>query len=167
MVLDQNSAHQRILYEKALQIMQSGLGLSQQLLFPHTLDVSPADHELLKELVPDLRTLGFDIEFFSGRSVAVRGVPADIRAGNERTILEEILEQFKENRDALQIKARDNLARSTARRSAIPPGARLKPNEMRALIDQLFLCEMPYADPSGHPTIIKMPLEELDKRFGR
>lgn len=167
MVLDQNAAHQRILYEKALQTMQSGLGLSQQLLFPHTVDVSPADHELLKELVPDLRALGFDIEFFSGRSVAVRGVPADIRAGNERTILEEILEQFKENRDSFQLKARDNLARSTARRSAIPPGTRLKPNEMRALIDQLFLCEMPYVDPSGNPTIIKISLEELDKRFGR
>ncbi|HET6567003.1 MAG TPA: DNA mismatch repair endonuclease MutL [Rhodothermales bacterium] len=166
MVLDQSAAHQRILYEKALLAMQDGLGLSQQLLFPQTVEVGPADLELLKELSPDLRALGFDVEFFSGRSVVVRGVPADIRAGNERTILEEILEQFKTNRDTLQIPARDNLARSLARRSAIPPGTRLKTPEMRGLIDQLFLCEMPYADPAGHPTMVKLSLDELAKRFG-
>ena len=79
MVMDQNAAHERILYEKALGSMDGGMGLSQQLLFPHTLDFSPADHELLSELLPDLRSLGFDVEFFSGRSVVVRGVPADIR----------------------------------------------------------------------------------------
>jgi DNA mismatch repair protein MutL len=167
MVLDQNAAHQRILYEKALQMMQTGFGLSQQLLFPHTLDFSPADIDLLRELQPDLKALGFDLEFFSGRSVAVRGVPADIRTGNERTILEEILEQFRSNQDALQIKARDNLARSMARRSAIPPGTRLSSKEMRALIDQLFLCEMPYACPAGRPTMIKLSLDELEKRFDR
>ena len=167
MVMDQNAAHERILYEKALGSMDGGMGLSQQLLFPHTLDFNPADHELLKELLPDLRSLGFDIEPFSGRSVAVRGVPADIRAGDERSILENILEQFKTNRDRLQIKARDNLAKSIAQRSAIRRGVRLTVKEMRALIDQLFLCEMPYACPSGRPTMIKIPFEELDKRFGR
>ncbi|MGI9175146.1 MAG: DNA mismatch repair endonuclease MutL, partial [Rhodothermales bacterium] len=167
MVMDQNAAHERILYEKALGSMDGGMGLSQQLLFPHTLDFSPADHALLKELLPDLRSLGFDIEPFSGRSVAVRGVPADIRAGDERSILENILEQFKTNRDRLQIKARDNLAKSIAHRSAIRRGAKLTAKEMRALIDQLFLCEMPYACPSGRPTMIKIPFEELDKRFGR
>ena len=167
MVMDQNAAHERILYEKALGSMDGGMGLSQQLLFPHTLDFSPADHELLGELLPDLRSLGFDVERFSGRSVVVRGVPADIRAGDERSILEHILEQFKTNRDRLQIKARDNLAKSIAQRSAIRPGARLTAKEMRGLIDQLFLCEMPYACPSGRPTMIKIPFEELDKRFGR
>ena len=167
MVMDQNAAHERILYEKALGSMDGGMGLSQQLLFPHTLDFNPADHELLKELLPDLRSLGFDIEPFSGRSVAVRGVPADIRAGDERSILENILEQFKTNRDRLQIKARDNLAKSIAQRSAIRPGLKLSAKEMRALIDQLFLCEMPYACPGGRPTMIKIPFEELDKRFGK
>lgn len=167
MVMDQNAAHERILYEKALGSMEGGFGLSQQLLFPHTLDFSPADRELLGELIPDLRSLGFDIEPFSGRSVVVRGVPADIRAGDERSILEHILEQFKTNRDRLQVKARDNLAKSIAQRSAIRPGAKLSVKEMRGLIDQLFLCEMPYACPSGRPTMIKIPFEELDKRFGR
>ncbi len=167
MVLDQNAAHERILYERAMQSMTSGLGLSQQLLFPHTVELSTTDHELLKELLPDLRSLGFDLELFSGRSVVIRGVPAEIRAGDERTMLRDVIDQYKSYRQSLQLKGRENLAKSIARRSAIRPGMRLATKEMRALIDQLFDCEMPYACPHGRPTLIKIPIEELDKRFGR
>ena len=167
MILDQHAAHERILYEHALQSMQSGFGMSQQLLFPHTLDFNPADFELLKELLPDLRSLGFDIEVFSGRSVVVRGVPADIPPGDERLILDDILQQYKNYQSDLQIKGRDNLAKSIAHRSAIKSGDTLTAKEMRTLIDQLFLCEMPYASPHGRPTIIKISIDELDKRFGR
>ncbi|MFW5973282.1 MAG: DNA mismatch repair endonuclease MutL [Bacteroidota bacterium] len=167
MVLDQNAAHERILYERALQSMTNGLGLSQQLLFPHTIELSAADFELLKELLDDLRSLGFDIEVFSGRSVVIRGVPAEIRAGDERSMLRDIVEQYKAYRQTLQLKGKENLAKSIARRSAIRPGMRLSTAEMRALIDQLFDCEMPYACPMGRPTLIKIPIEELDKRFGR
>ena len=165
-VVDQNAAHERILYERALQSLQSGFGLSQQLLFPTTIDLSPSDHALLQELIPDLRSLGFDVDLFSGRSVVVRGVPMDVRNGEERSILEDLMHQFRQNRDALQLKAQDNLAKSIARRSAIQPGKKLSSKEMRALIDQLFLCAMPYACPFGRPTLIKIPVEELDRRFG-
>jgi DNA mismatch repair protein MutL len=167
MIIDQNAAHERILYEKACHSLQDGFGLSQQLLFPHTIEVSPADYELIRELQEDLRSLGFLLDFFSGRSVVVRGVPADIRTGNERMILEEILEQYKANQDTLRIRGHENMARSMARRSAIPPGTKLSAKEMRTLIDQLFLCEMPYASPYGRPTMVKITKEELEKRFGR
>lgn len=167
MILDQNAAHERILYERAIESMTDGLGLAQQLLFPHTMEFNASDFEVLKSLVPDLRALGFDIEFFSGKSVVIRGVPAEIGAGDERTVLREIVDQYKEFRERLQIKGRENLAKSLARRSAIRAGTRLSPKEMRALIDQLFDCEMPYACPVGRPTLIKIPIEELDKRFGR
>ncbi|MEX1054885.1 MAG: DNA mismatch repair endonuclease MutL [Rhodothermales bacterium] len=167
MIVDQNAAHERVLYERALQNMMSGLGLSQQLLFPQTVDFSPADFGMLKELFPDLRALGFDVEAFSGRSAVVRGVPADIESGDERTLLEDLLAQYKLNRERLKVGSRENLAKSLARRSAIRPGTRLAPKEMRSLIDQLFACEMPYACPQGRPTIIKIPIEELDKRFSK
>lgn len=167
MILDQHAAHERILYERALQSMQSGFGMSQQLLFPHTLDFNPADYELLKDLMTDLRSLGFDIETFSGRSVVVRGVPADIRPGDERRVLDDILQQYKQYQGELQIRGRDNIAKSIAHRSAIKPGDKLTAKEMRTLIDQLFMCEMPYASPHGRPTMIKISIEELDKRFGR
>ncbi len=167
MVVDQNAAHERILYERALHSLENGFDLSQQLLFPHTLDFSPADYEILKELLPDLRSLGFDIEFFGGRSVVVRGVPAEIRAGDERSMIEDILAQYKSYGEAPQVKKRERLARSLARRSAIKPGEPLSVKEMRGLIDQLFLCEMPYACPHGRPTMVKITIDELNKRFGR
>lgn len=167
MILDQNAVHERILYERALQNMDSGLGLSQQLLFPQTVEFSQSDLELLKELMPDLRALGFDLESFSGRSVVVRGVPADIQSGDERTVLEDVLAQFKNYRERVKVSSRENLAKSIARRSAIRAGTRLSAKAMRALIDQLFACEMPYACPQGRPTIVKIPIEELEKRFSR
>ncbi|MFQ5572141.1 MAG: DNA mismatch repair endonuclease MutL [Rhodothermales bacterium] len=167
MILDQHAAHERILYERALQSMKSGFGMSQQLLFPYTIDFGPADFELLKELMPDLRSLGFDLEPFGGRSVVVRGVPTDIRPGDERRILDDILQQYKNYSTELQIKGRENLAKSIAHRSAVRSGAPMSTKEMRTLIDQLFMCEMPYASPHGRPTIIKISIEELDKRFAR
>ncbi len=165
LLIDQNAAHERILYERALHCLEDEFGLSQQLLFPHTLDFDPADYALLEELAPDLRALGFDLTFLSGRSVTVGGVPAEIQTGDERSMLEDILEQYKANLDALHILRRENLARSIAHRSAIRPGAKLSTKEMRTLIDQLFMCKMPYRCPGGRPTMIRLTLEELERRF--
>ena len=167
LLLDQQAAHERILYERALTAMEGGMAATQQLLFPHTLDVPPADAALLDELMEDLRALGFDLEPVSGRSVLVRGVPSDVRLGTERAILEDLLRQYRANREGFQLEGRENLARSLARRSAIKPGHALKPGEARALIDQLFACTMPYADPGGRPTMVRVTMEELERRFSR
>ncbi len=166
LLIDQNAAHERILYERALRNLESGFGLSQQLLFPQTLEFAPADFVLIEELLPELRALGFDLELFSGRTVVVRGVPDDIRPGDERTMLEDLLAQYKANLP-LRLPSRENLARSMARRNAIRPGTRLTEKQMRTLIDQLFLCETPYVAPTGRPTMIRLTLEELERRFGR
>ncbi|HLE57971.1 MAG TPA: DNA mismatch repair endonuclease MutL [Rhodothermia bacterium] len=167
MIVDQHAAHERILYEKALVAMENGIGMTQQLLFPHSLEFEPGDFELLLELLADLRALGFDIERFGGRSVIIRGVPTDIRVGDERVILEEILDQYREYQSNLRIQGRDNLAKSLACRTAIKTGQRLTYSEMQSLIDQLFQCKMPYACPHGRPTMIRISLQELDRRFGR
>lgn len=167
MLLDQRAAHERILYEQARAALNGGLAGSQQLLFPVTLEFAPADFELLEELLPDLRLLGFDLTPFSGRTVKVEGVPADVQVGRERRILEEVMEQYKAYRDGLQIAGRENLAKSLARRSAIRPGKALSEAEARSLIDQLFACEMPYACPHGRPTIVRISMEELERRFSR
>ena len=167
MLLDQRAAHERILYEQALAALNGGLASSQQLLFPVTLEFPPADYELLEELLPNLALLGFEITPFSGRTVKVEGVPADVQVGRERLILEEVLEQYKAYRDGLQLQVRDNLAKSLARRSAIKPGRSLSDDEARSLIDQLFTCEMPYACPHGRPTMVKISMEELERRFSR
>lgn len=166
LVLDQRAAHERILYEKALATLHSGFGLSQQLLFPHTFDASAPDLALLKELQGDLVALGFVVEFFSGRTVVVRGVPADVRAGDERSILEDLIEQFRGLRERLRLPHRETLARAIARRSALRHGQRLAQPEMRILIDQLFACEVPFAAPDGRPTLTRLTTDELARRFG-
>ena len=167
LLLDQRAAHERILYEQALAALDGGLASSQQLLFPVTLEFSPGDYELLEELLPDLGRLGFELTPFSGRTVKVEGVPSDVQVGRERLILEEVLEQYKAYRDGLQLHVRDNLAKSLARRSAIKAGKPLSEKEARSLIDQLFTCKMPYACPNGRPTMIKISMEELERRFAR
>ncbi|PSQ96577.1 MAG: DNA mismatch repair protein MutL [Bacteroidetes bacterium SW_9_63_38] len=167
MLVDQRAAHVRVLYEENQERLRQEQGRSQQLLFPHTVDLSPADVDLLEELLPDLRALGFEIERMSGRTVAVRGVPTDVPDGDEGAILDEILEQYTSFQDTVDDERRDRLARTMAQQSAVRRGQSLSEAERRSLLADLFACEMPYADPTGTPTIAKWSLEEIAERFGR
>jgi DNA mismatch repair protein MutL len=165
LVVDQRAAHERILYERALSTMASGMAASQQLLFPFTVDLGAADRELLAEILPDLAALGFEMEVKDGRPILVRGVPADVTLGDEREVLDDLLAQFRRNRRSLRLSARENLARSMAARSAIRPGHVLGPAEARLLVDQLFGCEDPFSDPAGRPTMTRVTMEEVERRF--
>lgn len=167
MIVDQRAAHLRVLYERARARLRQQQGESQRLLFPHTVDVPPGDVDLLDELNEDLRALGFELERLSGRTVSVRGVPADVPDGAEDTILEDILEQYKSAQDAVDDERRKHLAKTLAQQSAVCRGDSLSTDERRALLRDLFDCEMPYADPTGTPTLIKLSMEELADRFGR
>jgi len=167
MIVDQRAAHLRVLYERAQAHLEQRRGESQRLLFPHTIDLSPAEVDLLEELRDDLDALGFDLERLSGRTVSVRGVPADVPDGDEDAILEDILAQYTSAQDAVDDERRAHLAKMMARRSAVERGQPLSEDERRALLDDLFDCEMPYADPTGTPTIVKLSMEELADRFGR
>lgn len=167
MIIDQHVAHERILYEKALRAMEANLPFSQQLLFSQTLNVDPADFLLLKELHPFLTKLGFEIKFFSKNTVVIDGVPQDVKMGTEEKILIEILDEYKKNQREKSLETRDNLAKSFSCKAAIKAGDRLNEKEMHLLVDQLFATSMPYACPHGRPVVIKIPLDEFDKRFGR
>lgn len=167
MIVDQHAAHERILYERVLANFKNNLPTSQQLLFPQTIELSANDYLLLKDLMAYLERLGFDMRLFGKNTVIIDGIPADVRIGNERRILEDILDEYRNNEDAETIDVRDNLAKSFACKAAIKSGDRLTPSEMVTLIDTLFLTEMPYACPHGRPTMVKVSTEELDRRFGR
>ncbi|MEO0741151.1 MAG: DNA mismatch repair endonuclease MutL, partial [Bacteroidota bacterium] len=166
LVVDQHAAHQRVLYEQTLATLDGGMAVSQQLLFPQTLDIAAADFPLFEELLPDLRRLGFEITLAAGQTALLRGVPGGISETAVRSLLEDVLEQFKNLTDTLRLAPQDALAKSIARRSAIPSGMRLDEKAARALIDQLFACQQPYADPAGRPTMTKMTLDDLAARFG-
>jgi DNA mismatch repair protein MutL len=167
LIIDQHVAHERILYERAMANFQDSLPSSQQLLFPETLELGASDYALAKELLPNLIPLGFDIRLFGKNTVIIDGIPADVRIGSEKKILQEVLDEFKNNEHAGVKDVRENLAKSFACKAAIKAGDKLNITEMIGLIEHLFLTKMPYVCPHGRPIIVRIPLEELDKRFGR
>ncbi|MFQ3596703.1 MAG: DNA mismatch repair endonuclease MutL [Chloroherpetonaceae bacterium] len=167
MLIDQHVAHERILYERALTVMDAGISNSQQLLFPHRIELKPWDMKVLEELRADLEKLGFSFRQFSQNSVIVEGVPSDVKPGAEEKILFELIEQYLDYQQSLKLEKRDNIAKSYACRNAIMAGDKLSQRDMSLLIDQLFATSMPYVCPHGRPIIIKLSLSELDKMFGR
>ncbi|MCO4293160.1 DNA mismatch repair endonuclease MutL [Solitalea sp. MAHUQ-68] len=164
-VIDQQAAHERILYERYLNSLETHKGNSQQSLFPQTLELAPSDFELLKEMFEEVKALGFDIREFGRNSVVVDGAPADVAGGNEAQLLENLIESFKQNATVLKLNKRDNLARSLARNASLKAGTALNKDEMSLLIDELFACQMPKVAVSGKPTFITIGLDELLKRF--
>ncbi len=167
MIIDQHVAHERILYEKALKSLETNLPFAQQLLFSQTIRLDPADFELVKEIEPYLTRLGFELKFFSKNTLVIDGVPPDVKVGTEVDTLLDILDEYRKNQREKKLETRDNLAASFACKAAIKAGDRLSHDEMRLLVDQLFATSMPYVCPHGRPIVIKIPLEEFDKRFGR
>lgn len=167
MIVDQHVAHERILYERVLANFENNMPSSQQLLFPQTVELTPGDYSLAKDLQPHLETLGFVLKPFGRNTMVIEGIPADVRVGSERKILQELLDEFRNNEHHTTMDARDNLAKSFACKAAVKAGDRLSSQEMISLIDQLFLTTMPYVCPHGRPVVIKISIDELDKRFGR
>jgi DNA mismatch repair protein MutL len=165
MLISQQAAHERILYERFLQQLDNHSGTSQQSLFPQSVTLNSSDFELLKELLPDVRALGFDIREFGKNTVVVEGIPADLSNVAEHELLEHLLEGFKNNLVILKLDKRDNLARSLARNGAIKAGTRLSLEEMNLLIDQLFACQMPNIALNGKPVISTFTMNELAERF--
>jgi len=114
----------------------------------------------------DLKNLGFEIKIFSDTSIVLEGIPSDVKLGNEQNILKEIIYDIRNNREP-EIDKKDYLARTFACKAAIKFGDILSPKEMITLIDQLFATEIPYVCPHGRPVLIKISIDELDKKFGR
>jgi DNA mismatch repair protein MutL len=165
MVINQQAAHERILYERFLQQLQNHSGVSQQSLFPQSVTLNSGDFELLKELLPDIRALGFDIREFGKNTVVVEGVPADLGNTAEGEILEQLIEGYKNNQAVLKLDKRDSLARSLARNAATKAGIKMSLEEMNLLIDQLFACQMPNVALNGKQVITTFTIEELLERF--
>lgn len=165
MLIDQQAAHERVLYEQYLNRMEERSGASQQQLFPITLNFSPNDATLLKDLLSEIQPLGFDVQEFGVNTFVVNGIPVElVGKASERSILESLLEQHKIGLE-LQLNTRESLARSMARSAAIKRGQLLNELEMQALIDQLFACTMPFRSPFGKKCFVTYELEDLQKQF--
>lgn len=164
-LIDQQAAHERILYEETLHAMKHNKVPSQQQLFPQTINMNMDDAELLKEIMPEVNALGFDIQEFGNNAFVIHGMPADIPAGNEQEIIEKLIEDYKNNLSVLKLSKRESLARSIAQQTSIKAGQPLNIKEIRSLIDRLFACEQPYVAPNGRLTFITFDQNEIEKRF--
>jgi DNA mismatch repair protein MutL len=167
MIIDAHVAHERILYEIALQSFEANMPFSQQLLFPQTIKLDPADFQLAKDLEPYLTNLGFALKFKTKNMLEIVGIPSDLKTEQEVDTLLGILHEYRKNEQEKQLEVRDNLAKSFSCKAAIKAGDKLTENEMRILVDKLFATSMPYVCPHGRPIVIKIPIEEFDRRFGR
>ncbi|NEM98280.1 DNA mismatch repair endonuclease MutL [Pontibacter burrus] len=165
MVIDQQAAQERILYEKYMTSLQKKVVTSQTLLFPQTIELSPADAALVKELKAEFLELGFQFEDFGGNTIILNAIPADVQAANEKELLEELVEQYKNNLATLKLDTRENLARAIAKRLAGRLQTRMSELEMNSLVDKLFACEVPNYTPGGLKTLVIMELSQLHDLF--
>jgi DNA mismatch repair protein MutL len=167
MIIDQHAAHERVLYEKAVLMLDSQAAFSQQLLIPIVINLSKIDFHIVESIKEELKSLGFNFKLHKSDKIELTGLPSDVKIGGENRIFQELIDQYKEYELKLKLEKRDNLAKSFACRSAIKSGDKLLKQEMLGLIDSLFACKMPYVCPHGRPTVIRITTEELDKRFSR
>lgn len=166
-VIHQQNAHERILYERFIKALSGKPVATQQNLFPLTLELTSTDVVMLNELLPDLHYLGYHLEPFGKNTFVIQGTPADVDQGSEKTALEKMLEQYKNFSSDLKYSKREKLLRSLAWQQAIKAGKSLTQKEMKSLVDDLFNCDAPNITPNGKPTYTAFKKNELDKMFGR
>lgn len=167
LLIHQQLAHERILYEKYSQAAHGRQMPTQKSLFPVLLNVGEADAALLSELLPDLSQIGYQIEKNEAGEFVIQGIPADVLSGNEKNAIELLLEQFKHFSSEVQFSKRKKLIRCMARQQAIKAGRTLAGKEMAQLIEELFTCGSPNVSPSGAATYISFSGDYLTRMFGR
>ena len=166
MLVNQQYAHERVVYEQLQKAIFGKPIATQQSLFPLTLSLQQADAVMLSELLPEMKQLGYHIEPFGNNSFVVQGTPADVEVGNEQKAIEQLLEQYKHFNADVKFTKREKLIRSLAWQQSIKQGKSLSEKEMRGLLEQLFMCTVPNATPGGKPTYVSYKLNDLEKIFG-
>ncbi|MBN2281219.1 MAG: DNA mismatch repair endonuclease MutL [Candidatus Marinimicrobia bacterium] len=165
-IIDQHVAHERILYEEALDSMQKNHWRAQQLLFPQVVELSLDDFSIILEILPYLEKLGFRLKEFGKNTVAVEAVPAGMKWGDEGKVIKNIIDYYREYGEK-DTDIQHKVAASYACKAAIKAGDKLTEEEMQNLVDRLFATRDPYFCPHGRPIIVNMTLNEIDNRFER
>jgi DNA mismatch repair protein MutL len=166
MFIDQQAAHERILFDKFLAQLKGAPGNSQQSLFPQALTLSAPDFALALEMEREIYALGFRFEVFGKNTFLISGMPADV-SGSEKELFEGLIEQFKKNQSELNVPIRENLAQALARRAALKAGQKLSTEEMEALATRLFSCPNPNFSPDGRPTFFIFDSSKIESYFTR
>lgn len=182
LIVDQQAAHQRILYERYLSMMQQSAADTQKTLFPETIELSPVESKVFSAILPDVNSMGFDVQEFGGNSFVVHGVPVLLADQNPSEVLHRLIAEYIEdpspltpaeddqelgdsNRDLIRVRQR--VARAMCLSSSVRQGTRMAPAERVHLIENLFACENPYTSPSGRRCFVILSVEELFSRLSK
>ncbi len=165
LLIHQQLAHERILYEQYNKAIQGKPAATQKNLFPSALQLSTPDAILLEDLLPELQWVGYEIEPFGQDGFIIQGVPADMMQGNEKQVIELLLEQFKHFSSDMKVSRREKVMRCLARQQAIKTGKALTSEEMEMITEQLFACNVPNLSPGGNPTFVMFAEPDLEKLF--
>lgn len=165
MMIDQQRAHERILYDRFLLAASQDKPSAQQDLFPRKVELNAADHAVLIEIFDDICRLGFDIRDLGDHAIEIKGIPADLSEKDPSIWMDHFLKEYKDKGGDIRGERDRMISSALARTGAIKPGKVLMPREMRELLDQLFACAEPGFTPEGKSVFRILPLEDIDKMF--
>ncbi len=161
-IIDQHAAHERILYNSVKRNMSGERPSVQSLLFPATLDLTSEEFENYEKLADFLPSIGFEVEPFGLKSIIVRGIPSGVKNWNDGDLLQDILGEKGLGKSGVE-----QMMKAYSCRAAVKAGEKLSEEEMESLSDQLFATEFPFTCPHGRPTMLRVELDDLERRFHR
>jgi DNA mismatch repair protein MutL len=166
-IIDQHSAHERVLFEAVMAQLESGLAPAQRLLLPLTVDLTDEEIDAVESHGEQLRRVGFEVEPFGGRAVVLHAVPAPHPRFDAGACFREVVADLARGRFGGWANRLERFAATYACRAAVKGGQPLDERERRELLLRLFATELPPHDVHGRATIVQLPREELERRFGR
>ena len=164
-VIDQNRAHERILYEDYLRKTTVNEAVSQQLLFPLQLNLSTSGIYILKDLKQALETTGFVFSNFSNESVELIGLPVGVKESDVPNVFDQLLQDIQNEMPDVNFSVSDLLSKSLAKSLAIKNGNKLERQEQEYIVNTLFSCKEPAVSPSNKTIFTTIKVDELDKKF--
>jgi DNA mismatch repair protein MutL len=163
--INQNLAHQRILYEEFLENITVKDAMSQQLLFPLEIHFNKTDIHLIKDIKEDLENIGFLFDKILDDTVIIKGIPVTITESQISSIIEHLLDDIKNDIPNASFSQLDVMAKSLARSLAIKTGTKISLKEQEEIVNKLFICKQPDLSPFGKTTFVTIDIEEIDKKF--
>jgi DNA mismatch repair protein MutL len=164
LVFNHKNCQQRIIYEK----YEKGINKytnTQQNLFPQYIDLNHSDFEIIKTIIEDIKSIGFDIDYFGENSVVVNGIPAGLNDINEKDLIEGFIEEIKNYNSDLDKEKRDKILKFFSRKVKITNSKILNEDEMNLIIDKLFACRNPKFTPDGKQNYIELGIEKVENLF--
>jgi DNA mismatch repair protein MutL len=166
-IVDQHSAHERVIYEATMAELTTGTAAGQRLLLPITLDLEPAELDVVDRSREWLSGIGYEVEPFGGSTVAIHAVPNPHPRFDATRCFEELVADLAKDRFGAVANRMERFAATYGCRAAVKAGQALDQAERQRLVQQLFACELPPHDVHGRPSIVQLPRHELERRFGR